>query len=207
MDVINKTNSKDRRQQIIDAASDLFRKQGYYGTRMTDIAHYIGVTKPVVYRFFDSKEKLFSEWFEDSVTHEYDQLIDYINNSKESARVITKVTLDKYFDMIVSSLILTPYKIAIMEAGICPEITKIVYDKMQIRFLDAMHALFERAQKNKELKELKEFDVKLMVNLFVAPICASLVHYTVFGYEKVDPERLKKFYDAHHDSFWMSWAA
>ena len=203
MDVIRKSIASDRRQQIIDAASELFGKQGYHGTRMTDIADYIGVTKPVVYRYFDSKEKLFAEWFEEVITDEYDQLIDYINNSKDSARVVTKKILETYYDMILSSFILTPYKIAIMEAGVCPEITKVVYDKMQARFLEAVNALFERAQKS---KELKINDSMLLAHLFISPICGSLVHYTVFGYSAVNPERLKKFYDAHHESFWFSWA-
>ena len=48
----------ERRALIEDAAARLFAEHGYTGTRMDDIAAAAGVTKPVLYRHFASKQAL-----------------------------------------------------------------------------------------------------------------------------------------------------
>ncbi|MFN9073223.1 MAG: TetR/AcrR family transcriptional regulator, partial [Hyphomonadaceae bacterium] len=51
--------AQDRAERILIEATRLFTENGYAGTRMSDIASAIGVTKPIVYRYFDSKQVLF----------------------------------------------------------------------------------------------------------------------------------------------------
>ena len=48
-----------RRPEVLDAALKLFLKGGYDGTSMQAVATEAGVTKPVVYACFDSKDELF----------------------------------------------------------------------------------------------------------------------------------------------------
>jgi AcrR family transcriptional regulator len=48
-----------RRPEVLDAALELFLEHGYEGTSMQAVAEQAGVTKPVVYACFPSKEKLF----------------------------------------------------------------------------------------------------------------------------------------------------
>jgi AcrR family transcriptional regulator len=45
---------------VLDAAFDLFLEHGYDGTSMEAVARAVGVTKPVVYDCFASKEELFT---------------------------------------------------------------------------------------------------------------------------------------------------
>jgi AcrR family transcriptional regulator len=48
----------ERRATIERAAEQLFAERGYAGTRIEDIVHCAGVTKPVLYRHFPSKAAL-----------------------------------------------------------------------------------------------------------------------------------------------------
>jgi AcrR family transcriptional regulator len=48
-----------RRELITDAAGRLFGERGYDGARLDEIAAAAGVTKPVLYRHFDSKRDLY----------------------------------------------------------------------------------------------------------------------------------------------------
>jgi AcrR family transcriptional regulator len=48
-----------RRPEVLDAALKLFLKSGYDGTSMQAVADQAGVTKPVVYACFNSKDQLF----------------------------------------------------------------------------------------------------------------------------------------------------
>src|SRR3954451_25359189 len=49
----------ERRELITEAAGRLFGERGYEGTRLDDVAAAAGVTKPVLYRHFDSKRELY----------------------------------------------------------------------------------------------------------------------------------------------------
>ena len=48
-----------RRQQLVEVATDTFGDTGFHATSMNDVASAAGVTKPVLYQHFSSKEDLF----------------------------------------------------------------------------------------------------------------------------------------------------
>ncbi|ATG52474.1 TetR family transcriptional regulator [Brachybacterium vulturis] len=50
-----------RRAQLLELAIRVFTEKGFQSTSMDDIAAAAGVTKPVLYQHFDSKEKLYVE--------------------------------------------------------------------------------------------------------------------------------------------------
>lgn len=49
----------ERRAAVLGAAATLFGERGYAGTRLDDVAAAAGVTKPIVYRHFESKKALY----------------------------------------------------------------------------------------------------------------------------------------------------
>jgi len=49
----------ERRALVLRAAARLFAERGFAGTRLDDVAAAAGVTKPIVYRHFDSKKALY----------------------------------------------------------------------------------------------------------------------------------------------------
>jgi AcrR family transcriptional regulator len=51
--------SEERRATIVEAAGRLFGERGYDATRLDDIAAAAGVTKPILYRHFDTKLALY----------------------------------------------------------------------------------------------------------------------------------------------------
>src|SRR5436305_1136059 len=48
-----------RRQQLIDVATKLFAEYGYDATTTAAIAAAAGVTEPILYRHFETKQELF----------------------------------------------------------------------------------------------------------------------------------------------------
>ena len=58
---------EQRRQEILDAAMELFAEKGYEDTSMADIAKRLGVVQGLCYRYFDSKRVLFREAMEQYV--------------------------------------------------------------------------------------------------------------------------------------------
>jgi AcrR family transcriptional regulator len=51
--------AEERRQQIIDAARDVFVRYGLAGARTRQIADIVGVNEALLYHYFDSKEEVF----------------------------------------------------------------------------------------------------------------------------------------------------
>lgn len=48
-----------RREQILDVSVQVFARNGFHSTSMNDVAEAAGVTKPVLYQHFDSKQHLY----------------------------------------------------------------------------------------------------------------------------------------------------
>ena len=52
--------AEERRDQLLDVALEVFANAGFHGASMNDVAEAAGVTKPVLYQHFDSKNDLFA---------------------------------------------------------------------------------------------------------------------------------------------------
>jgi AcrR family transcriptional regulator len=63
-----------RREQILDIALEVFGSRGYHGASMNEIAEAAGVTKPVLYQHFDSKNELFAALIDDVGTRMRDTI-------------------------------------------------------------------------------------------------------------------------------------
>ena len=62
-----KENRGDKRERILKSAISAFSENGFYRTRICDIAGAAGVADGTVYLYFDSKEQLLAAIFEDSM--------------------------------------------------------------------------------------------------------------------------------------------
>ncbi|MGI5921544.1 MAG: TetR/AcrR family transcriptional regulator [Syntrophomonadaceae bacterium] len=66
--------SAHKRQLIIEAAVQVFSREGYHNARMEEIAAAAGIGKGTIYEYFDSKLQLFQEMLEGSLRLYYDRL-------------------------------------------------------------------------------------------------------------------------------------
>jgi AcrR family transcriptional regulator len=71
---------KQRREQLLDIGRALFAERGFDGTSIEEIASRAGVSKPVVYEHFHSKEGLYAV----VVDREMEGLLDAITTALES---------------------------------------------------------------------------------------------------------------------------
>src|SRR5215217_5953036 len=54
-------HGRERKQQLVDAAAELFAANGYSATRIQDICRRAGVAKGLFYWYFPTKQELFAE--------------------------------------------------------------------------------------------------------------------------------------------------
>src|SRR3989304_6685445 len=73
--------SKDRHQEILDAAARVITERGLAETRISDIAEQAGVSPGLILYYFDSKDRLLSE----ALTFANDQF--FLRMSREIRRI------------------------------------------------------------------------------------------------------------------------
>ncbi len=93
----NKVIREQARQQIIDAAFELFAEIGYQKTSIAAIANSAGVSKGLIYHYFESKEEILIGIF-DMLTAMGDQIIDA--GAEKSPKEHLKDVLDQVFQFV-----------------------------------------------------------------------------------------------------------
>jgi AcrR family transcriptional regulator len=80
-----------RREQIIAAAAELFRRKGYRGTSIEDIGAAIGTTGPALYRHFPSKEALLVELVRRAVARARDDIREVRERGLSPAQTLEEI--------------------------------------------------------------------------------------------------------------------
>jgi AcrR family transcriptional regulator len=86
----------ERREQILDVAVQVFARNGYHGTSMNDVAEAAGVTKPVLYQHFDSKQDLYLALI-DEVGQRMITAISKATAGATSGKTMTELGFQAYF--------------------------------------------------------------------------------------------------------------
>jgi AcrR family transcriptional regulator len=97
--VRRRISADDRRALIAREAGRLFARHGYAATRLEDIAAAAHVTKPIVYRHFDSKKALYAALL---VKHENDlpSFLEGIDGASRSPEVLVRGVLERWLDYV-----------------------------------------------------------------------------------------------------------
>jgi AcrR family transcriptional regulator len=77
-------NHKDRRQDILQAAMELFAKKGFRGTTTRDLASQADVNEAIIFRHFSNKEELYRAILEEKMRQGRSTGIDGLNQLAES---------------------------------------------------------------------------------------------------------------------------
>ena len=84
-----------RREVIVRAAGKEFARHGYAGTRLDDVAEAAHVTKPIVYRHFDSKKALYL-----ALLHKHEDDLTSFFTGPDGAPASVPVILDGWLDYV-----------------------------------------------------------------------------------------------------------
>src|SRR5262245_34503676 len=93
---------KDRRQDILRAAMELFAKKGFRGTTTRDLASQADVNEAIIFRHFNTKEELYRAILEEKMQHgkgeKFDELWRLAENSGavEFLETVGKAILERH---------------------------------------------------------------------------------------------------------------
>ena len=137
--------SARKRKAILDAATEVFLRDGYLGTNMDEIAALSEVSKQTVYKHFASKEALFVEIVSSMTTRAGDSV--HTEIELEEGGDPSAYLQDYAFRQL--SVVLTPRvmqlrRLVIGEVSRFPELAKVLYERGPMRAIGALAATFER---------------------------------------------------------------
>jgi AcrR family transcriptional regulator len=194
----------ERFERILVEATRLFSENGYAGTRMSDIAAAIGVTKPIVYRHFDSKQSLFEALVQRVLSEQISGACLQIDTHSGSTRpLLDKLVRDARVALLLPGA-LAPWRIAVGEADRFPDLAVFLQTGFLDPILASMTGLFERSLRNKELAGA---DAATLARLFCSPIATVAMLLATFGETNDQSFDIDAYLTAHVDGFWRGWAA
>ncbi|HII75699.1 MAG TPA: TetR/AcrR family transcriptional regulator, partial [Methanolinea sp.] len=154
-------------KKIIATAHTLFHEKGYSNTKMSEIAAALGVTKPTLYHYFDTKEKLFIAVAE----HERKMLQEFIIESFTDRDFVAGATA--FFDAIMEGFLknIGPESVAIITRD--DHLRQIILDDRE-KFIDVIAGFLAERKATGEIRE--DADVRILACTFNALFQGLLIY-------------------------------
>ena len=197
------TSGQERFERILVEATRLFSENGYAGTRMSDIAAAIGVTKPIVYRYFESKQALFEALVQRVLSEQIKGACQRIDTHTGPTRPLLDILVKDAQTALLLPGALAPWRIAVGEADRFPDLAMFLRAGFLDPILTSITNLFERAL---ESKELQGSDASTLARLFCSPIATVAMLLATFGESDEQLIDIEAYLSAHVGGFWRGWS-
>jgi AcrR family transcriptional regulator len=84
-----------RRRTVCEAALRVFSERGYRGTSMQDLAHEAGMGKASLYHYFNSKEEVLTELYEEVLNENVLSVLRIASQDRSAVEALTDVIVDR----------------------------------------------------------------------------------------------------------------
>ncbi|MBY5992917.1 TetR/AcrR family transcriptional regulator [Ferrimonas balearica] len=121
MTQILSARSEKKRQQIVEAAGELFVQQGFATTSMDEVAQRAGVSKQTVYAHFGSKDELFTHCIERKCV--VSELLPSALAGEDPRQVLLEFT-QRFAEMIRSEEAIYVYRLCVSQAETHPTLSE-----------------------------------------------------------------------------------
>ena len=179
----------DRPREILDAALTVFVAKGFAATRLDDVAAAAGISKGLLYRYFDTKAELFKEVIRQT-------LVTTIRDVGDRARAsgTAVAALDIFLEQMVA-IANDPRrsaipKLVISESGSFPELAIFYLAEVIGPALTQLTTLVRRGM---ESGEFRQVDPDLAAKGIVAPLILAVIWRHTFARHatsSLDPDAL-----------------
>ena len=134
----------EKRDHIIEAARDVFRRYGYNKTSIADIAQEARMGKGTIYYYFDSKEDIFVQILRSQAEMLYTHMENLLTEGGDTRKMLQRFMVEPVH-MIVEN---APLLMGVLQESYDTFLNKIMAFKQQYHdtILDTFRRLFERGQ-------------------------------------------------------------
>src|SRR5215510_12594757 len=156
----------DRPREILDAALTVFVTKGFAGTKLDDVAAAAGISKGLLYRYFDNKAELFKEVVRQTLVATIRTVGDRTRAS-DTALSALEIFLDQMVAVASDARRSAIPKLVISESGSFPELAIFYLAEVIGPGLQQLSGLVRRGV---ESGEFRRVDPELAARSIIAPL-------------------------------------
>ena len=178
----------DRPAEITAAAMSAFAENGYDATRVDDVARRAGVSKGLLYRYFETKEDLFKAVIRGFVSPQVANLVAAADATDLSVEAFLRGPFLEKIQQVPRSPLRILLRLMVSEGPKHPDLTAFYWQQVISPALAAMRGLLEKGVRSGEFRR-----TQLLQNpeLLVAPVVFSTLWSIVFErHHKLDTDAL-----------------
>lgn len=179
---------EDRPREITEAAMTEFAERGYEATPMAAVAKRAGISKGLLYVYFQTKEELFKSVVRSFVTPKLNALQQAIDTSAVGAEAFLRGPFLDFARELPRSRVRFLIRLMIAEGHRHPDLSRWYWENVVSHGIAALRTLVARGVDNGEFKPsaLDRFP-----HLLISPVVFSVVWALVFqAHQKLDTDAL-----------------
>ena len=184
--VSNRRRKEARPEEIVDAAFEHFSKLGYADTRIDDVAEQAGVSKGLVYRYFDTKEALFKAVVRRVVSPRVHALSEAMEDDAGTAEGFLTGPMVEFGARLVASPVRHVIRLLIAEGPKHPDLLALYHEEVVSVGLGALRRRLDRAVAE---GEFPPSDLQRFPQLVIAPVVMSMLWRILFHKQEALPVR------------------
>jgi AcrR family transcriptional regulator len=183
--------AQQRRDQIIEAALDLFTEKGYHGGSIREIAKRVGITEGLIYHYFKDKEDVYKAII-DKMMGIRDEVLSYIRIDLPLEDNIRKMA-----QQITTQMGSNPLWIKFIKLMVVVAPTQKNKQKQMIagRIEQGMLMLGSIIDLKKESGEIGDVDGYLSARMFVGGLIAFFILQYVMGIDDIHKVKVEDYLD------------
>jgi TetR/AcrR family transcriptional repressor of mexJK operon len=196
--------SERRRQAIIQAATEVFLRNGYLGATTDEVAARAGVSKQTLYKHFADKQRLFAEIIMETTGQVVDELSHAVAGTLEGTqdvRAALRELADGFLRGLLQPDVLRLRRLLIAEADRFPEVGRAWFDRGFDRTLVILGEAMQRLADRGLLHDLA--DPTLAAYQFAGLVVYQPMNQVMFaGTDALPPaDKLERIADAAVEMF------
>ncbi len=175
---------KNSKNQILDAALEIFVKKGYAETRMDDIVKSSGLSKGAIYHHYDSKKELFLELIDYWEAYYFPNILEKKYKNKTAAGKLREIAKD-----IISTFKKKKYIfLAELEIWSLSNHDNTVRDKTRKLYTNLIVLFSDIIQNGIDKKEFKNINVDIAA-LSIMTALQGVIWFSIFEDSKLSAEQ------------------
>ena len=167
----------DRPREILDAALNVFVAKGFAAAKLDDVAASAGISKGLLYRYFDNKAELFKEVIRQTLVTTIREVGDRARASQSAAAALD-VFLEQMIAVASDERRSAIPKLVISESGNFPELAVFYLAEVIGPGLKQLSALVRRGV---ESGEFRPVDPQLAARSIIAPMLLAVIWRHTFA--------------------------
>lgn len=172
MSTRSKRRKHQRPEEILQAALEEFIAKGYAGTRLEDVAKRAGISKGLVYVYFDTKEELFKAVIRTFLVPHVQMLRDEVDTSELSSESLLRGPVLRLMKKIIGSRMHELIRLLIAEGPRHLDLTAFYYEEVVSRGMALLQRIIDRGVARGEFRPTPLRDYPQLV---IAPMLMAVV--------------------------------